>query len=200
MQRVKRKIDSIAGNLSVDLIPRPSDSHLCTYISATSKSKPPKSQSFKIMRSWYYTHIFSLSPVIYVYSVCVCVYIFINNQYKNWIGISLRKFCLAQKVDHVRVVPLECVIPSTSGVFRGAPPAPPLRRAPVGNTTKSLKSGLKKRLERLKNQKFSYPGEGVSPSPFGPRFFPRDPPWKTLLIRPCHQPCIGFSIFPSAAH
>ena len=40
--------------------------------------------------------------------------------------------------------------------------APPL--APGRNTTKSLKSGLKTRLE-VKNQKFSYPGEGDTPSP-----------------------------------
>ena len=50
----------------------------------------------------------------------------------------------------------------SSGIVRGAPPppeesgggraAPPLAPGPkVGNTTKSLKSGLKTRLERLKN-------------------------------------------------
>ena len=81
----------------------------------------------------------------------------------------------------------------TSGVVRGGggtrPPlgerrgaATPL--APVGNTTKLLKSGLKTRLERLKNWKFSYP-EGDTPSP-GPEILrPAPPPWKTLWLRPC---------------
>ena len=50
--------------------------------------------------------------------------------------------------------------------------APPLRRAEGGsapNTSKSLKSGLKTRLERLKNRKFSYP-----------RFFPPCPPLENM--------------------
>ena len=42
---------------------------------------------------------------------------------------------------------------------------------------KSIKSGLKTRLERFKNQKFSYPtGLGAYTRPFGPRWCP--PPGK----------------------
>ena len=74
----------------------------------------------------------------------------------------------------------------SSGIVRGAPPlrraegggaAPPLAPGPkVGNTTKSLKSGLKTRLERLKNWPHLPSGRDSSP---------RAPPWKTLWLCPC---------------
>ena len=79
--------------------------------------------------------------------------------------------------DTIMVIESSCC-KATRGVFRGGggarPPLgewrggrrPSLRQASKSkNTTKSLKSGLKSRLERLKNRKFSYPGEGDTPSP-----------------------------------
>ena len=48
-------------------------------------------------------------------------------------------------------------------------------------TTKALKSGLKLRLKRFKNQKIPYPGKGNTPSP-GP------PPQQPWLFRPWQIP------------
>ena len=80
-------------------------------------------------------------------------------------------------------------VPPLEDFWGGAPHPPRLPR----KRKKSIKSGLKTRLERFKNQKFSYPGEGDTPSPgphpprrgptglgaytrpFGPRWCP---PWK----------------------
>ena len=77
----------------------------------------------------------------------------------SWLGSSCSKMIL----QCLRIY---------SGVPRGEGRAPPLRRAArprryksPWNTTKSLKSDLKMRLERFKNRKFSYPGEGDTPSP-----------------------------------
>ena len=75
----------------------------------------------------------------------------------------------------------------------------------VWNTTKLLKSGLKTRLERFKNQKFSYPGEGDAPSldpifrslgpsglgaynrPFGLRFVLLSPAQNKFLCTPLQE-------------
>ena len=71
-------------------------------------------------------------------------------------------------------------------------------------TTKALKSGLKLHLERFKNQKFSYPGKGDTPSPgphppqprpYGPRRVSSAlraslvPPWKISQCTSGPYPC-----------
>ena len=76
----------------------------------------------------------------------------------------------------------------------------------VWNTIKSIKSGLKTRLARFKNRKFSYPGEGASPiprslgplglgahdRPFGLRFVLLSPPQKKFLCTPLLD-CITYT-------
>ena len=49
-----------------------------------------------------------------------------------------------------------------------------IRKKDEKERKKSIKSGLKTRLERFKNQKFSNPGEGDTPSP-GPNPLHRGP-------------------------
>ena len=63
--------------------------------------------------------------------------------------------------------------------------APPLRRAEGGsapNTSKSLKSGLKTRLERLKNRKFSY--LPLDPISIRAEILPPAPPLENALTTP----------------
>ena len=85
--------------------------------------------------------------------------------------------------------------------------SPPKKFQRQRNTTKSLKSGLKTRLGRFKNRKFSYPGypnpRSLGPSGlgaynrlFGPRFFLSSPPKKIPLHAPAlaRQKMIGYLI------
>ena len=58
-----------------------------------------------------------------------------------------------------------------------------IRKKDEKERKKSIKSGLKTRLERFKNQKFSYPGEGDTPSP-GPHPTRRGPTGLGAYTRP----------------
>ena len=74
----------------------------------------------------------------------------------------------------------------SSGIVRGAPP---LRRAEGGGggTPTCTRPQSRKYYKIVKKwpKNASREVEKLTPSPFGPRFFPPRPPWKTLWLCPC---------------